>query len=302
VNRADLKSRISEGQSRHAARVSLIVSAALLILLPLTSRGAQQSPAKPLADGTVLPNVDGKLIAGGASDAWLFELIADANSVYGPVAAGTRFELLPCATLEQLIADVNDRYAPTYRLSARVTRFRDKSFLLPMYYLPLSKLKNAESPGVQDKQSQTLPGSARSGQGDPELKIPQEIAEKLKDRRMVRGPQRESGKPTVPAASSRMLVDALGRIERAAAPAASGLQPPASDRFVFVPDGFGWNVGRTRYELLPCGVLEQALQTQAASPDRIRFNVAGLITEFKGRRYLLLQRAIRAYGLGIFVR
>jgi len=280
----------------------VIVSAALLILLPVTSRGAQQNPVRPLADGTFLPGADGKLIAGGAADVWLFELIADANSVYGPVAAGTRFELLPCATLEQLIADVNDRHAPTYRLSARVTRFRDKSFLLSMYYLPLSKLKTAESPGAQDKELQTLQGPVRSGQGDPELTIPQEVAEKLKDRRVVRGLQRESGKPASPIASSRMLVDALGRIERAAAPAAAGLQPPASDRFVFVPDGFGWNVGRTRYELLPCGVLEQALQMQTASPDRIRFNVAGLVTEFKGRKYLLLQRAIRAYGQGNLVK
>ena len=71
---------------------------------------------------------------------------------------------------------------------------------------------------------------------------------------------------------------------------------------MFVPDAFGWNVGKTRYELLPCGVLEQALQTQAASPERIRFSVAGLVTEFKGKKYLLLQRTIRAYGHGNFVK
>ena len=109
------------------------------------SRGAQPGPAKPLLDGTVLTGADGKLVPGGADDRWFFELVADVNSISGPVTAGTRFELLPCTTLELLIADVNDRYTPTYRLSARVTRYEGKSFLFPTYYLPLSKSKSAGS-------------------------------------------------------------------------------------------------------------------------------------------------------------
>lgn len=112
---------------------------------------------------------------------------------------------------------------------------------------------------------------------------------------MARGPQRESSKSGDGTKSQRspdrMLVDAIGRIE-----------PAASGRFVFVPDAFGWNIDKARYELLPCGVLEQALQSQAASPDPIRFNIVGLVTEFKGRQYLLLQRAIRVYGYGNFGR
>ncbi len=257
---------------------------------------------KPPADGTILPSVDGKLVA-GAGDTWLFELIADANSVHGPVTTGTRFELLPCATLELLLVDVNDRYAPTYRLSARVTQFRGESFLFPTYYLPLSKLKDSKSPGAQDEGSQALRQTAPNSRSDPELTIPQEIVEKLKDRRMVRGPQRESGNPESRKSPDRTLVDTIGRIERAAAPAASRPQaPPPPDRFIFTLDAFGWSIRGTRYELLPCNVLEQALQAQAASPDSFRFSVAGLVTEFKGKKYLLLQRAIRAYGHGNFVK
>ncbi len=300
VKKPNLKSQISNWQSCCAAIIAPIACAVLFSLTSSTSLSAQQSPPKPLTDGIVLPSADGKLIAAGAGDTWLFELVADANSIHGPVAAGTQFELLPCTTLELLIADANDRHTPTYRLSARVTRFRDRSFLFPSYYLPLSKLKSAESPDALDKGAQALREPAKSGEGDPELAIPQEVVEKLKDRRFVRGPQREGGKPGVQKSPDRMLVDAIGRIEPA--PAVSSLQPPASDHFVFVPDAFGWNIGRTRYELLPCGVLEQALQTQAASPERIRFSVAGLVTEFKGKKYLLLQRTIRAYGYGNFVK
>jgi hypothetical protein len=298
VRGLNLKSQISNRQSCRAAVTALVACSTLLILMFSTSHGAQQNPAKPLADGTVLTSVDGKLLAGGG-DTWIFELIADTNSISGVVATGTRFELLPCMTLELLIADVNDRYAPTYRLSARVTRFRGKGFLFPTYYLPLSKLKSATASGVQSEGPRTLPETIKNDQSDPELTIPKEVAEKLRNRRMVRGPQREGGGPESKRSPDRVIVDAIGRIE----PAASGLQPPASpDRFVFVPDAFGWNIAQTRYELLPCGVLEQALQRQAASPEPIRFNVAGLVTEFKGKQYLLLQRAMRAYGHGNFVK
>jgi hypothetical protein len=172
--------------------------------------------------------------------------------------------------------------------------------LFPTYYLPLSKLKDAASPDVQKEGSPDLQGTSKTSEGNPELAIPQEVIDKLKERHFVRGPQQESGKSggsQSQRAPDRMIVDAIGRI----VPAPSSLQPPAPGRFVFIPDAFGWGVSATRYELLPCGMLEQALQTQAASPERIRFNVAGLVTEFKGKNYLLLQRAVRAYGHGNFV-
>lgn len=301
MKRADFKFQISQWRARREAIVAPVVCSVLLTLMSLTSFGAQKSPAKPPPDGTILTSVDGKLIA-DTGGAWLFELVADANSVSGVVTTGTRFELLPCIRLELLIADVNDRYAPVYRLAARVTRFRGKSFLFPTYYLPLSKLKDAKSAGVQSEGAPSLRTPGQGGESEPDLTIPPEVAEKLKSRRAVRAPQKESGRPAGGSESRRspdhMLVDVLGRIE----PAASGLQLPASDRFVFIPDAFGWDVSRTRYELLPCATLEQALQRRAESPEPIRFSVAGLVTEFKGREYLLLQRVIRAYGQGNFVR
>ena len=54
--------------------------------------------------------------------------------------------LLPSAILEQLIADVNDRSTPVYRLSAQVTRYQGANFLLATYFLPLSKFKSDEKP------------------------------------------------------------------------------------------------------------------------------------------------------------
>jgi hypothetical protein len=71
---------------------------------------------------------------------------------------------------------------------------------------------------------------------------------------------------------------------------------------VFVPYALGWNLSKVRYEILPSSVLEQALQRQAGSLERMRFNVTGLVTEFQGRKYLLLLRAVPVYSYGDFGR
>jgi hypothetical protein len=128
-----------------------------------------------------------------------------------------------------------------------------------------------------------------------EMAIPEEVAARLRTRRVARGPQRAvSGEtPTgqvPPKASTRVLVDAVGFIER------------RYDASVFVPDALGWNVAGIRYELLPCRALEQAEQQLAAWPEPVRLKVAGVVTEYQGKKYLLLQRAIRVYNYGNFGR
>ena len=259
----------------HRSYLAIALLAILLAAGPAFA--AQPSPRKPLPDGTVLDSIDGKLIA-DVNVTWVFESSADANSVSGPVPAGTRLELLPSVVLEMLIADVNDRYTPMYRLSGQVTAHKGRSFLLPTYYLPLSKLKDA---GVAAPQ-ESVAGPRKT----PEPAIPPDVLEKLKERRAPRGPANPQS-PDAQALAS-LLADVIGVISVGAEGA------------VFTPDAYGWNISRTCYKLLPCGVLEQTLQRQAATPDRLRLNVAGLVTVFKGRKYLLLQRAVRAYDYGDF--
>jgi hypothetical protein len=254
-----------------------IAMLALLLAVGATF-SAQPSIRKLLPDGTVLDSLDGSLIA-DANGTWIFESSVDANSISGPVAAGTRLELLPSAILEILIADVNDRCTPTYRLSGQVTAYRGQNFFWPTYYLPLSKLKEA---GPADTQGTSVT-APRKGM-EPE--IPPEVLAKLKERRAPRGPASPQS-PQMQSPAS-LLVDVVGRI---------GIGP---DGPVFTPDAYGWNISRTSYRLLPCGVLEQTLQRQAAAPEPLRFNVAGLITQFKDQKYLLLQRATRAYDYGDF--
>jgi hypothetical protein len=273
---------------------------AFCILVSSACLGAQPGVHKLLPEGTVLNAVDGKLSHVEINDVWLFELSEDVNNVSGRIAAGAKLEVLPSAMLELLIADVNDREAPAYRLSAMVTQHNGRNYLFPTYYLPLSKLKGTEAATPQDQRPQ-MPAEVTVGDKSPDLTIPPEVIEQLKNRRPARGPQREDREPpdstTAQKSLGRMLINRVGRITAGPdSPAAPGQRP------VFAPYALGWNIGKTSYVLLPCRALEQAQQMQAASPDPIRFNVAGLVTEFRGRQYLLLQRAIRAYSYGNFDR
>ena len=273
---------------------------AFCILVSSTCLGAQPGVRTPLPEGTVLNAVDGKLVHVDVNDVWLFELSEDVNNVGGRIAMGAKLEVLPSAMLELLIADVNDRQAPTYRLSAMVTLYGGRNYLFPTYYLPLSKLKGSEPATPQDQPPQT-PGEITASDKSADLTIPPEVIEQLKNRRPARGLQREGREPpdsTMAQKSlGRMLIDRVGRISvHSNGPAAPGQRP------VFTPYALGWNIGKINYMVLPCRALEQAQQMQAASPDAIRFKVAGLVTEFKGRQYLLLQRAIRSYSYGNFDR
>jgi len=70
--------------------------------------------------------------------------------------------------------------------------------------------------------------------------------------------------------------------------------------WVFELYGLGQNIEGVRLRLLPCEALELIEQQQEAISERARFWIAGIQTQFEGRRYLLLQRAVRAYSYGNF--
>ncbi len=254
--------------------------------------GAVAAPSKLLPEGTVLQGVDGAIVRADSNDIWLFELNEDVNDAGVQVLTGTRLELLPSATLEQMLADANDRLLPRYRLTAQVTRYQGTNFLFASYYLPLSKLKDINEP-AQPQNAQGAPDATQAGtdRSSGALAIPPEVLEKLRGRHPMRGPQRQgaaTGAVVSGSIPTRMLTNVDGFIRS------------YEGRWYFVPDALGWNVSAIRYELLPARVLEQAQQRIAASPNPIRFSVAGLVTGYKGRKYLLLQRAARVYSYGNF--
>ena len=283
------------------------LAAAFILGLAGSGRGAQSVAGRLLADATVLSSVDGKLVHVDVNDTWWFEFTARVKGDKYEIPAGTRLRLLPSSTLERLIADVNDRYTPSYRLSAQITRYRGVNFLLATYFLPLSKFKDD---GKTEGAEQQMQEATVNLPVDPESGLPPEIVERLKNRRPSPGPLRrpsdanQVSQPVTRDYLGRMLVNRVGLIEaagqRPGAEGAYSLQPAASS--LFIPYALGWNVSDVRYELLPCAALEEVEHVQSRSIEPIRFNVAGLVTQFRGRQHLLLQRAAPVYNYGNFGR
>jgi len=285
------------------------------LLVPLLTAGAifaaQPAARKLLSETAFLDRADGKLLHVDANDTWLFELTMEVKTPDYRLAPGTRFVLLPSAALGRLAADVNDRIAPRYRLSARVTLYRGQNYLFPTYYLPLSKFKDEKGPedgGQKTEDSNPQSVAQNPKPTEPPLTIPPEVLERLKKQRPLRGPRRgtEAERKPIQEVSEQVLVDCVGRIESAQAAgnqqATNGGHSPPYGSWTLVPYALGWNVGAVRYRLLPCTALEEALRRQKAALDPMRFNVAGLVTEFQGHKYLLLQRAIVVYNYGNFGR
>lgn len=279
-------------RARRGATLASAVACFAVGVLASAATGTVAAPGKLLPEGTVLQGVDGAIVRADSNDIWFFELNEDVNDAGVQVLAGTRLELLPSATLEQMLADANDRLLPRYRLTAQVTRYQGTNFLFASYYLPLSKLKDINEP-AQPQDARGAPGATQAGADGSSgaLAIPPDVLEMLRGRHPMRGPQRQGAATGIAVSGStrtRMLTNVDGFIRS------------HEGRWYFVPDALGWSVSAIRYELLPSRVLEQAQQRIAASPNPIRFSVAGLVTGYKGREYLLLQRAARVYNYGNF--
>jgi len=268
-----------------------------------------------LRDGFVLTGVDGKLAIHDsndefrdfASDRWFFEFDSDVSDGRGLIKAGASLELLPSSVLERMIADANNRTGTSYRLGGRITQYRGKNFIFPTYFLPLTKTKKSPSPTSQKSPQQ----ESRLTINEPNdvLTIPKELIEKLPDRKKridhrkreehseeIRtkpaelGGERKSGPK-----QDFILADRIGFIRDTG----HGAQDTWRE-VSFVLDALGRTEAKISLRLLPCQALEQAQHKQSAEPDTLRFKIAGIVTKYKGKHYLLLQRATRVYSHGNF--
>ncbi len=235
--------------------------------------------AKPLTDGFVLAGVDGKL-TGDDGNRWFFEFDSDVGDDKGRVCAGARLELLPSAALEKIIADMEERSWVSYRLWGRATRYKGKNFIFPIYFLPISEIERPQPPAP--KESQQRKAELIINEPNDALTIPEEIVAKLVTRRIVRTDQLRKG---LELKVDCILADRIGLIVR-----------QADGGLVFVLDALGRGIQQISFPLLPCWALERAHQEQSAEPDPLRFKVSGVVTRYKGRYYLLLQRAARLYS------
>ncbi|MHC4308901.1 MAG: hypothetical protein ACYSSN_03055 [Planctomycetota bacterium] len=295
----------------------LIISYLVLFInvVAIASGFRQEIPRKMLLrDGSVLTGVDGKLVThdsneakrNSASERWLFEFESDFSIGRCLVKAGTRLELLPSSVLERMIADANNGPDASYRLGGSLTQYRGKNFIFPTYFLLLAKAK--KPPSLTSQKSLQQESRPKINEPNDVVTIPKELIEKLPDRKKTIDhtirPENseeintETGRKTKSRKKQdSILADRCGFIRE------SSYGTQGSWRKVsFVLDAFGRTEGKTSLLLLPCQALEQAQRRQAAAPEMLRFKIAGIVTRFKGKKYLLLHRTIRLYSHGNFPR
>jgi hypothetical protein len=271
-----------------------------------------------LPDGYMLSGIDGKLTEPDSNDTRFFECKLDVTYSTGRASTrlgeapsrsriGAKLELLPSSALESMIADANASSSTDYRLWARVTKYKGRNFIFPTQFLPLSEAKETPPATSQPSQPETQPAqqeveepnSLRDALQHDELGIPKEILDKLKTGTGSSSTGREqperliraiTGRPTQ-AKQNFMLVNRVGFLIK-----------QADGDMVFSLDAFGLSAGSTggTIRLLPCQALEVAEQKQTFAPGMLRFIIAGVVTEYKGKQFLLLHRAIRAYNHGNF--
>ena len=275
--------------------IGLMFLTGLIGSVALAGFGPATTPELPLLrDGFTPTSVDGKLIGSDSNDVWYFELNEDMNDYRAEVKAGTRLELLPSSTLEKMIADAKTRSKPAYRLwNAEV--------IFPKYFLPLREPEDESQKtevGFQISDSNT--SEIAVSEPNDVLTVPPEILERLKNRRQrpaTTSLRQIMDSNEVPAAQVYKRGADSVFVDRTAF-----LVEQADGELVFVPDGLGRNIQKLSLRLLPCEVLELTERERSAQLEPVRFKIAGILTKYKGRQYLLLQKATRTYSYGNFGR
>lgn len=243
----------------------------------------QQRKTQLLRDGFVFGGADGRLVKSGG--AWRFAFESDISDGRAIVRTPMGLELLDSACLERMLADAQGRVDARYRLWGKVTEYDGRNFIFPVYFLPLSK--KAEAPAAGLKQPGRKRETAINSPNDV-LNIPAEIVERLQSNEFVR-PRRPGRRDVIEQDS--VLTERTGFIT-----------VKEDVGVAFEPDAFGWSVQKDYFRLLPCRVLERAQRLTAGSAEPVRFNIAGIVTKYKGKNCLLLQKALRVYSYGNFTR
>jgi hypothetical protein len=257
------------------------------------------------ADGVLIRQTDGGQVhqtdAGqvqAGTDKWLFEFESEAEGGREDEVAGRTFEILSSGTLEKLKADAKERVDARYRLWGKVTKFEGKNYIFPTYFVGLKKidrpgfaeLRRGEPASRPQQQGSSKKAMSVNASNDV-LNIPDEIVSKLQTSEVL--PAEET--PVTQEAQLQLKQDTIFA-NRTGFVAAKGGQ------YFFEPDGLGRGLEKVSLELLPCQKLEEATAQMRGSPNPVRFNVAGVLTRYNDKQYLLLQKLTRAYSYGNFGR
>ena len=226
----------------------------------------------PVRDGFILDGVDGKITE--VNEQWYFTVFEPLMDGKGAISPQTPVAILPSSTLEKLSSVVSAE-KNSYRIWGKFTKFENKNYVYLSYFLPVAP---AEEPAKIDEDSNDV----------NETKIiPEDALLLLKPKRIIS--LAELKKP-IEAGADGVIIDRTGFLEK------------TKDGFYFGFDEMGRNINLLHLPLLQCEELERIAKEQKDTVTALRYNISAIVTRYKGRNYLLLQRAARAYNYGNLVK
>jgi len=252
-----------------------LILVGLVTALPVLAEETEKQ-LLPIIDGFELKGADGKLVHQNSKWHFVFD-----REVKGPksglIKSDTQVLLLPSSALEKLIADKQKNPASSYRLWGIITKYKDENYIFCTYFLPFTNITP-----VQKTQQMQI------NEPNDALTIPDEIINKLKDRKIIRPEQLRKG---LKLENDSVLIDRIGYVKT---------DDDGQAKFVF--DALGRNAKNYSIDLLPCQVLQLAQEKYESAIEKPRFKITGIVTQFEGQNYMFLQKASVVYSYGNFSR
>jgi hypothetical protein len=247
-----------------------------------------------LKDDFAIKGLYGTLSGPDANDAYFFKFDSELSDGTTSLKAKTALQLLPSSTLQKMLEDNAVNKTSNYRLWGKITRFENKNYIFPLHFWTLREEEKIAPPDSNEPdQPKTLP---EIDEPNDTVKIPEDIMKKLETRKIIQPTQLKKG---VELKQDFILADRTGFILKK--------QLEEKDNktscYYFVLDAIGFNLQRgksTPYPLLPCYALQRANQKKLNELEQVRFKISAVVTQYKGRNYLLLQRAAKVQSHGNF--
>lgn len=267
--------------------MKIIRNAILVITVLVLANGASAKPV--IEEGVLVDGIEGVLKKRPNVEVWSFipdkPIIVTKEITY---PAGEPVEMLPCSVLEQMTGLSGEKDHIRVQLWALFTEYQHINFLYSVYFLPLQEtpseqtdVQNTEEKPVQEETATTKPE-------EPEQEdsiIPTDILKQIKSSKT---PDLKKFQQVSVVTGD---VNLIGR---------SGYLSESGRIRKFEPDALGLKVDGREFFLLPNSMLEEARKEMVRIPGKQRYNVSGLVTQYKGKTYMLLRRAVRTYSHGNF--
>ena len=250
--------------------VAVILFLTFAIGITASGRNSAQK-SLPLRDGFIIDSLDGRISS--ENDLWYFQPFESLTDGRGVLATDSAVRILPSSMLEKLASVAGDENK-SFRIWGKFTKYGNKNFIYLSYFLPVAEVNQPPAePNLADANEEKI--------------IPDDVLALLRPKRMIN--LAELKKP-LSTESDGIIADRTGFLRK------------TKDGFYFDFDALGRNIDSLSLPLLNCEVLEIIAGQQNLSTMPLRFKISAIVTGYKSKNYMLLQRATRAYNHGNFAR